>query len=89
MLDFLFHDKSRYLRSLNELAAACPRAANLLEQGFAKPHRFPELALTIKAIGTEAGSTSVALHARIEQAFTLPINREDIHHIAAGLKRIV
>lgn len=89
MLDFLVPDQRQYLRPLQELAAHGARAAALVEQGFADPRRFPELARTIKAIVTVAGSTTAALDARIERVFILPFPREDIHRVAARLKRIV
>jgi hypothetical protein len=89
MLDFLVPDQRQDLRPLQELAAYGARAAALVAQGFADPRRFPALVPTIKTIVAEAGSTTAALDARIERAFILTVPREDIHRVAARLKRIV
>lgn len=73
----------------DQLAKRLTSAARLLSKLFHEPERRDEHAAAIKAVEHEADDLTRDIIARIDRSFVTPIDREDIHMLAARLDNVI
>jgi uncharacterized protein Yka (UPF0111/DUF47 family) len=78
-----------FLETFTAIAQRAHAAAQILVELLGSPEGVDERADAIKAIEQEADQQMADLHSGIDRVLVTPIDRDDIHMIAAGLDEIM
>ena len=89
MLDRLVPRDEIFFDLFNQIARHVVDAAKLLDRLFAEPARLSEHVVAIKAVEHEADQVTLQVSARLDKSFITPLDREDIHLLAASLDNVV
>ncbi|HET7229011.1 MAG TPA: hypothetical protein VFJ16_03380 [Longimicrobium sp.] len=86
----LHHTRPRHFYEVfADLARAASNAARILHRIFAEPHPFTELLAELTEVERGAAETRTELLAEIDGATVTPLDREDVHQVAAALGGLV
>jgi uncharacterized protein len=89
MLGWLFPNEDRFFAQFARIGEHLTRSANLLLKGFEEPSRWQELMGQIEQVEQEGDEISHAVDSGSEQMLIPPMDREDIHLLSTGLRRVV
>jgi len=89
MFERLFPDQGKFFAEFAQIAGKLTDAASLLERGFEEPEKWPELVASIHEIQRAVDVEAHAFDLNIERLLIPPLDREDIHLLATGLRSVV
>jgi uncharacterized protein Yka (UPF0111/DUF47 family) len=89
MLEMLFPNERTFFARFSQIARHLTRAAVMLREGFEEPSRWLDLSASIEQVEREADDASHDVDVGTHRMFIPPMDREDIHLLSTGLRRVV
>ena len=80
---------NRYFDLLDDLSSKANDSCRLLSELVQSPQRRSDLVKRIKEVEQESDEITESINERLDRTFITPIDREDIHAIAARLDHVV
>jgi predicted phosphate transport protein (TIGR00153 family) len=79
----------RFFDLFAEIANRLTTSARLLNQLFAQPEKLDHYVAAIKTVEHEADNITHEVNSKLDTSFVTPLDREDIHALAARLDNVV
>jgi predicted phosphate transport protein (TIGR00153 family) len=89
MLRRLIPRDEQFFDLFNQLSNHLSTTARMLDELFSDPGRVGEHVRRIKDVEHKADLLTTTVNQRIDKTFITPIDREDIHHLAARLDDVI